>query len=249
MKSALQLWSIKDEMQKDLAATLEKVSEMGYQAVEFTGYFGHSAKEVKAMLDKFHLSVAGSHLSYELVTEHFDEMLAFEEEIGNKRVIIPWLNFETIPEWENAFATLEEIGAKLAKKNCQLIYHNHGHEFLNFPGIDILDKMARETTQVSFEVDVYWLAFAGKNISAWLVEHQEKVALIHMKDLTEKFGEKESCELGTGILPLKEIAIFAQHKKIPYLVVEQEQFSNRQPLAAAQYNAEIINQLIQEVGK
>ena len=54
-KVGLQLFSIRDAMEKDMDATLKAVKEMGYDYVEFAGYFGKSAEEVKAILDKYGL--------------------------------------------------------------------------------------------------------------------------------------------------------------------------------------------------
>ena len=52
-KVGIQLYSVRDAMEQDMDATLAKVKEMGYDYVEFAGYFGKSAEEVKALLDIF----------------------------------------------------------------------------------------------------------------------------------------------------------------------------------------------------
>ena len=50
-KVGLQLYSVREDMQKDMDATLKQVSEMGYECVEFAGYFGKTAQEVKEILE------------------------------------------------------------------------------------------------------------------------------------------------------------------------------------------------------
>ena len=55
-KIGLQLYSVRDKMEKDTEATLRAVAEMGYDCVEFAGYFGHTAEELAAWLKKYGLT-------------------------------------------------------------------------------------------------------------------------------------------------------------------------------------------------
>ena len=68
-KLGLQLYSVRDEMEKDMDTTLKKVAEMGYECVEFAGYFGHSAEEVKAMCDKYGLEAVSVHQKHNVFLE------------------------------------------------------------------------------------------------------------------------------------------------------------------------------------
>ena len=60
-KVGIQLYSIRDEMEKDMDATLKAVKEMGYDCVEFAGFFDKTAEEVKAMIDKYDLEAISVH--------------------------------------------------------------------------------------------------------------------------------------------------------------------------------------------
>lgn len=247
MKTSLQLWSLKDEMEENFPKTLEQVSEMGYDGVEFAGYFGYSAAEISQLLTKYHLQVSGSHIPLKALQENYEETVAFEKEIGNQEIIIPWLKCETVAEWQKTFKVLDQLAEQLKKEGLNLSYHNHGHEFLDFPGTDILALMYQTTHHLTFEVDVYWLAYAGVEVLTWLTQHQEKIAFLHFKDLTvSSQGEKESCELGKGSLPLLDYAAFSKKQNLAYGVVEQEQFTDTTPVRAARHNATYLKNLFEK---
>lgn len=247
MKTSLQLWSVRDSMEEDFAGTLAKVAAMGYEDVEFAGYFGHTAKEVKDLLEKNNLEVSGSHVPFENLRDNFEATVAFEKEIGNHHIIVPYVNEETHEAWQKKILALEKIGEKVQEEGLSFGYHNHGHELMNFPGVDILDEMYQTTTHINFEVDAYWVAYAKKDVLAWLNAHAPKIATIHMKDMEMVDDVAYSCVLGTGILPLEQYVEFGQKNNFTWLVVEQEAFLETPPLEAAAENAKVLHQLIEEV--
>ena len=89
MEYGIQMYSVRDFTKDDLDGALRRVSELGYKFVEFAGFFGHSAEDVKAMLDKYGLRVSGTHTGWQEVAEHFDETVAYHKIIGNKNIIVP----------------------------------------------------------------------------------------------------------------------------------------------------------------
>ncbi|WP_233500698.1 hypothetical protein [Paenibacillus antibioticophila] len=95
---ALQLWSIKDACKENFYAALKQVKESGYDGVEFAGYYGKSAAEVKSYLDELNLKVAASHLPYEALQKDLEGTIVFEKGIGNKRLVVPGVSFRTLEE-------------------------------------------------------------------------------------------------------------------------------------------------------
>ena len=48
----IQMYSVRDALSKDFIGTLRKVKEIGYDYVEFAGYYGgYTGEELKALLD------------------------------------------------------------------------------------------------------------------------------------------------------------------------------------------------------
>ena len=63
MEYGLQMYSVRDITQDDLAGAVAKVAKIGYKLIEFAGFFGHSAQEVTAMLEENGVRVSGTHTS------------------------------------------------------------------------------------------------------------------------------------------------------------------------------------------
>ena len=106
MEYGLQLYSVRDFTQKDLAYTLKKVAEIGYKYVEFAGFFGHSAEEVKAMLNEYGLVVSGTHSSLKELDEDFAATVKYHHAIGNTNYIIPGAPWGTAAELND---TIEKL--------------------------------------------------------------------------------------------------------------------------------------------
>ncbi len=244
-KVGLQLWSIQEECREDFSKALKKVKDFGYEGVEFAGYYGLSAKEIKQLLTDYDLEVAGSHVQYDDLKNHLEETLDFEEAIGNKRIVVPYVNFDTISGWQEFIETMQKISVAVKARGQELYYHNHAHEFSAIANEDMLDYIARGIPDIKLEVDLYWLAYAGKDVLTWVENHKQQVGLFHMKD--QQDTPIESTELGLGILPLQSYVEKAQDLNLPWLIVEQEAFQKRTPIEAVKFDAIILHQLIKEV--
>ena len=86
----LQLFSIREDCKNDLPASLRQVAEMGYDGVEFAGYYDRSAPELRAMLDDVGLVCCGTHAKFDsLLDEAFEKTAAFNQTLGNRFLIAP----------------------------------------------------------------------------------------------------------------------------------------------------------------
>ncbi|MGG6313571.1 sugar phosphate isomerase/epimerase family protein [Paenibacillus macerans] len=244
-KISLQLWSIREACEENLYEALKEVQKSGYDGVEFAGYYGHSAAEVRSFLDALGLEVTASHISYEALQRNLEETVSFEKGIGNSRIVVPHATFKTFEEWKTFIAEMEEIAEKVAEEGIDFFYHNHAHEFTEIPGQDILDYMVKNTKYINLEVDLYWLADSGKDVFLWLKEHEDRIGLFHMKDMQE--SPRESTEIGSGVLPMKEYVQMAKQWSLPWLIVEQEAFQSYQPLEAAAIDFGQLKAIVEEV--
>src|ERR1700732_775703 len=64
-KIGVQLYTVRDLMKSDFDGTIAKVAQIGYKEVEFAGYFGRTPQQVRAVLDKNHLSAPSTHVQYD----------------------------------------------------------------------------------------------------------------------------------------------------------------------------------------
>ena len=141
-KVALQLYSIREDMQKDMASALKTVKEIGYDCVEFAGYFGQSAEYIRNLLDEIGLECISAHQGYEVFLNNPEEEVAFLETIGAKYCAIPWMDLKKQAGTESFAKTVEEIkqvGSLLQQSGIILLYHNHDFEFQTFEDKFLLD--------------------------------------------------------------------------------------------------------------
>ena len=219
MDYGLQLYSVRDITGQDLAGAMEQVAALGYRFVEFAGFFGHSAEEVKAMLDKTGLAVSGTHTGWqELSADRIDETIAYHTAIGNKNIIIPGADLSTREKLDELIALINEAQPKLAEAGIALGYHNHSHEFIETAYGAHIHEELETRTQVEFEIDTYWAYVAGLDPIALLERLGERVRVIHLKD---GFADGRGMALGEGTAPVVAVREYATAHGLA-MVVESE---------------------------
>ena len=218
MDYGIQMYSVRDLTKTSLDDALRQVSELGYKFVEFAGFFGHSAEEVKAMLDKYGLRVSGTHTGWQEVAEHFEETVAYHKAIGNKNIIIPGADLSDQKKLDDFIKMANEFQPKLAAEGITLGYHNHAGEFRpNEDGSMIHDQLVYRTNLI-LEIDTYW-AYVGMGHPVELLDRlKDRVPVIHIKDGD---AEGKGKPLGMGTAPVKAVYEKALEMGIP-MVVESE---------------------------
>lgn len=218
MKYGLQMYSVRDVTDKDLAGALKKVAEMGYSYVEFAGFFGHEAAEVKSMLDEYGLVCSGTHSSWEAAYNDFDAAVAYHKTIGATRYIIPGADIGTKEKLDNFIEKTNELVPKFAAEGIKLGYHNHSHEFLpTAEGIIIHDEL-QARSKMDFEIDTFWAWNAGVDPIALVEKLRDRIEVVHLKDGI-KGGEGKS--VGLGDAPCKAVRNYCIENNI-LMVVESE---------------------------
>lgn len=223
----LQLWSIKEELEKEFKDTLKKVAEIGYDGVEFAGYGGLSSMELRELLSELGLKACGSHVSLRELTENIDEVIEYSLEIGNKYIICPYAEFNSKEDVLELAAKLNVIGEKCRDKGLICGYHNHAHEFSEFNGEYILDIIYKATDDslVKAELDTYWVEYAGVNVVDYIKKHCGRFDLIHLKDMQIIGDTKQSTEVGNGLMDFPSVIREAEKQGARWLIVEQEYFT------------------------
>ncbi|MGX7420028.1 sugar phosphate isomerase/epimerase family protein [Carnobacterium gallinarum] len=220
---ALQLWSVQDVAKENFFDTLEAVAKMGYDGVEFAGYYDKSASELKAKLAELNLKVAGSHIPYERFLENLEEVIAYEKELGNQNLVVPWASFETEDGWQSFAENMTEIASKVQAAGLTFSYHNHNHEFEKIEDDFILEMLLKAVPGLNFELDTYWIQYAGVDVVNFMEQYKGRMKLVHLKDMKE--NPVESTEIGNGVLDIAGFVREAIEDGVEWLVIEQEAFT------------------------
>lgn len=218
MQYGIQMYSVRDITEKNMDGALKALSEMGYKNIEFAGFFGIPANEIKAMLDKYGLAVSGTHTGWQEIAEKFDETVAYHKAIGNKNIIIPGADLTTKAKLDAFIDMVNEFQPKLAAQGISLGYHNHDHEFkANEDGQIIYDEIVQRTN-VALEIDTFWAYAAGKDPVALMETLKDRLPVIHIKD---GYDNRDGMPLGKGTAPVAAVYAKAVSMSVP-MVVESE---------------------------
>lgn len=219
MEYGIQLYSVRDLAKQNFEEALRTVASLGYRYVEFAGFFGHSAEEVRAMLARYGLAVSGAHVGCgELAKDQIEETLAYHKAIGNNSLIIPWSNVSTRENLDALIDCINYAKPILDAAGITLGYHNHDFELVSTSfGVVPFDELEART-EVSFEIDTYWAYAAGLDPIALLERLGDRVSVIHLKD---GLAGGEGRALGEGTAPVLAVREYARDHGL-LAVVESE---------------------------
>lgn len=240
----LQLYTLREETAKDFVGTLKKVAKIGYQAVEFAGYGGLSAKELKKWLDDLGLVAPSSHVAMDTLRNNIDQQIEFSLETGQKYVMCPWLATEQfVNNFDQVVAEFRDISAKLRKHGLIFGYHNHAFEFEKVDGQYLLDKLYEELPgdELVAELDLYWVVKGGEDPITYLKRYENRVPIIHVKDMT-KDDRQVFAEVGQGSIDYPSILDVARQTGVKYYIVEQDQ-CERPPLESVQMSFDYLKSI------
>ena len=220
-KYGVQMYGIRDLTQNDMRAALKAVAEIGYKYVEFAGFFGHPASEVRSYLDEFGLEVCSTHTGIgEITPEKISETIAYHKELGNKNIVLPGIWSNTREELDRSIEVINFALPLLQKEGISLSVHNHFRELIPNEYGAISHKELEEKTNVNFQLDTFWAFFAGKD-PVELMEYYRSLGRLSMIHLKDGIRDKSSKALGEGEAPVAAVLAKALEFDLT-IVVESE---------------------------
>lgn len=218
---AIQLYSLREQLQHDFAGTIEQVTQAGYLGVETAGFPGTTAEDAGRLFDRLGLAVAGAHVPLPC-GDRKNEVLESLAALNCRRAICPYLpaeQFTSLPEIRRACDQLNQAYEVFAEKGLQFGYHNHWWEFEPVEGRLAHDWMVDFLyPAIFFEIDTYWVRAAGADPAAVLRRLEERAPLLHLKDGPAVPGEA-MVALGKGVMDIPAV-LEASAGKSEWLIVE-----------------------------
>lgn len=220
MKFAVQLYSVRDHIKdgNDMLEILGKVKEIGFDGVEFAGYFGLDAEVLRARCEELGLEVVGSHLGLDdYKPENLDKTLAYGKALGAKYLGVGGAPHSTYEEAKNTGDVLSTAGVKAREMGMDTYYHNHTEEFADLKdGKNAMDIISEDGCKL--EVDTYWSFCAGIDNSKYLPENKDKIVLIHIKDGVDR----KPMALGEGENDLSKVLAGVKAIGLEWVVLEND---------------------------
>lgn len=239
----IQLYTVRNVMEKDVEGTLAALAEIGYREVEFAGLYGTSAKAMRAILDRHHLVSPSTHIALERIRTEWPSVLEEANTLGQRYVICPWLDADqrrTLDDYRRIAQALNAAGEMARAVGITLGYHNHNFEFTPIDGTIPYDVMLAECDPalVAMELDLYWIVNGGQNPLAYIRKYPGRFPLVHVKDMAK---DGSMVDVGKGTIDFA--AIFAQTARagIRHTFVEHDMPAS--PLATARASYEYLRAL------
>ncbi len=266
---AYQVYSAREEAAKDLDGVLGALKQMGYDGVEFAGFYGHTAQQVKEMLDKHGLVAISSHVPFVQIEADMFGVIAFHQAIGCKYIAVPYLDEATrpgAPGFAHALAVIHQFGRLMKEAGMTLLYHNHDFEFVQLSGMYGLDFLyqAAPADVIKTEIDVCWVKYAGEDPAAYIRKYAGRCPVVHLKDYVGVKAEDGSTPyaligldenekkdvqafefrpVGYGCQNVAEVLEAGIESGAEWFVVEQDQSVGRTPLEAAEMSIGTLKKL------
>lgn len=222
---AVQLYSVHEDCAQDLPGTLGRIARMGYAGVEFAGFHGYSAQELRKILDDLGLEVAGSHVPIPtLLADDLPATVEFNRTLGNKYLIVPGLPPEyqgSAEAWRRAAETLDGIAERLTEHGMWTGYHNHFHEFKPVEGIVPFDYLFAHTREaVCLQADTGNAMAGGADVIPYIKRYKGRSRTVHVK---EHSNTNEKPLIGEGDVNWQELfAVCESVGGTEWYIVEEE---------------------------
>lgn len=245
MLIAVQMYSVRDQAQKDLKKTLKQLKNWSIDGIELAGLYDYTPEEIKSICDEVGIIPISAHVKCRDMLNDPDKALEPYQKIGCKYVVLSSISSEYRPGgelFEQAPELLRRFGEIAKSKGFKLLYHNHDFEFTRIDGVPALDIMYNKVSPelLRTELDVCWIRSAGYSPEEYIKKYSGRCPLIHFKDfdgdnitpighrfadgvLPRRADNMKYLSLGEGVLDFKSITKTAEESGAEWVVIEQDQ--------------------------
>lgn len=236
----LELYSVRDELMKDLMGTVRAVAKMGYEVVEFYApYYSwtpQTATEVRKLMDDLGIRCPSTHNGAEaLAPEGLSKAIELNQILGSRYVVMASPGKITgIDSWKAVSDRLNVAAEKLKAVGMYSGYHNHRLEWEPVDGQRPMDIIAANTVRdVALQLDVGTCVEAGADPVEWIEKHPGRIKSLHCKDWAP--GRGFGVLFGEGISPWAKIFQAAESRGgVEYYLIEQEEGPTAEQLQRAE---------------
>lgn len=256
----LQLFGVREDMNRDPVGTLQAVKAMGYRHFEVYGFdpekeaiYGHSCTDFKTILDDLDLSATSGHFGFhtfldqpkEQLMRFTDQCIAGAKAMNMPYITWPWMAPEqrTVDTFRRLPALLNRIGERVNAAGLGFTYHNHDFEFAEYDGVTGYDRILNETDPelVKLQIDIYWVMHHGATTPQEMIAQQPgRYVMWHIKDMHKV--SRDYTELGNGSLDYTELLPDPKISGLKYFYLEQGGNFTHNPLRSAQDSADFFQE-------
>jgi len=251
----LQLYTVRDELQKDVPGTIKKVAAIGYKEVEIYDLYGMAPAQFTKLLKDNGLTAVSGHYLLNVEETEWEKKVAEAKELGLKYMVHAILDPDqrkSLDDYKRHVDLFNKNAEQTHKAGMQFCYHNHNFEFQKFDGITVYDYLLKHLDPhlVQFEMDCFWVTHGGQDPVALMKQHPGRFPLLHIKDAKPgnppgtEFDAKMGlfAEVGKGTIDWKRIFAAAPQGGMKHFFVEQD-YCEVPPLESIKISYEYLHHL------
>lgn len=181
---SIQLYTLREEAERDFLGVLRRVASIGYIGVEPAGLFSMSPSEFKSVVEDLGMKISSSHTPW-AKRDNLEQVIEVNRLLGSEYVATGFspAEFSSLEAIKKSANIAAEMSSKLSDAGLKLVVHNHFWEFERLNGRLKYDIFAELCPDVSFELDTYWAANFGTNDEIEIVRRfASRSPLLHIKD-------------------------------------------------------------------
>lgn len=230
---AAQLYTVRQFTQTvdGFAESIRKIRDIGYRAVQVSGIGPISHEDVKRIVSDNGLTICITHIPYDQLWNHTDDVIAQHKLWDCKNVAIGSMpgEYRTGEDGYVRFAAeATQIGEKLAQAGLTFSYHNHSFEFVRFGKRTGLELIYAESDPryLKAEIDTYWVQHGGGDVADWVLRVKNRMPVVHLKDMMvvpDGWNVQQiMAEVGEGNLNWPSIIAACKEAGVEWYAVEQD---------------------------
>jgi sugar phosphate isomerase/epimerase len=240
----LQLWTIRDECDRDLAGTLQRVGELGYDGVELFQLHGHEATQVRAWLDVTGLVALGRHAPLDVLETQAEQLAAELATLGTDRLALSWVDPAWLDRPRELVARIQAVALALRQHDIRFGFHNHSSELRALEdGRTFLDLLREVRAELLWlELDLGWIWQAGADPAEQLDRTVGRCPVVHLKDYASR-EDRDDLPIGDGVVGYDGLVPAAVAAGAEWLVVEQDEVGP-DPFAAVEHSLRAVRRML-----
>ena len=243
-KVGLQLYTVRDQMKASVPTTLAAVANAGYKEVEFAGYFGHSAADIRKMLDDLGLVAPSAHVQMPQLGAEWESLLDQANTIGHEYLVCAWIDEaeRNIPGYTRIAARFNDAAQRAKQKGVKFGYHNYFFEFNPIAGQIPYDLLLRECDPglVAMEIDVFWMTKGGADPVKYMERYPGRFPMLHVKDMGPA-PVHAMLDVGKGTIDWKKILRAGKSGGVKHVFVENDEA--KEPIVSIKTSFRYLNAL------
>jgi sugar phosphate isomerase/epimerase len=250
----IQLYTVRDALQRDYDGTLARLAEIGYREVESGRDHDKPPKQMRDALMRHGLTSPSYHVDWKSLGADWPKVIEDNKIVGRTYLVNPWIEEDVRNQpdgWKHAAETLNHAGETARKADIQFAYHNHWIEFVPLEDGELPYDILLENCDpnlVKMEMDLGWITVGGQDPVKYFERYPGRFCMVHVKDVHEvpdaasvrggRFaGENMTIlsDVGSRVIDWKRIFAHSKQAGIKHYFVEHDNPKNSMETARASY--------------